>query len=519
MTTPPLYNIVMGLLPCAIPPYALHLGRVFGTKRVGWVLFAVFSLLAAFQLVRAWSPAAGIEPGIGLDLLYFLVPLLLLTGMLHIESLFKQRLRLEQQEKRLRGELQLLVQERTAELDRANEELQSEISLRRQGEEELRKSKEQYRFLFEENPQPMWIFDLSSFRFLAFNTAVLRHYGFTAAEFRELTAIELCPPDEAGAFVADAGRTSLGVQHRGSWRHRRKDRTLLEVEITSLDLVYDGCPARLVLANNVTAQRLLQNQLLQSQKMEVTNRLAGGVADNFNQLITIIESDAGALAQKCQDMAAGEPLKRIAATAASAAGLTRQLLALVRRHPMQPQPLDLNEFVESQTGALLRLIGPGISLEKKCADGLPPITADPTLVHQILQNLVLNARDAMPDGGALTLGTAAVRVDDAGARQYEEAKPGAFVCLMVSDTGCGMTPDTKARLFEPFFTTKANGKATGLGLATVHGLVKQHGGWIQVQTESGAGSCFTVFFPCAPTHSPHSLSTRNQVGLEIGKPL
>jgi len=112
-----------------------------------------------------------------------------------------------------------------------------------------------------------------------------------------------------------------------------------------------------------------------------------------------------------------------------------------------------------------------------------------------------------------------VRVDDAGARQYEEAKPGAFVCLMVSDTGCGMTPDTKARLFEPFFTTKANGKATGLGLATVHGLVKQHGGWIQVQTESGAGSCFTVFFPCAPTHSPHSLSTRNQVGLEIGKPL
>jgi len=198
MTTPPLYNIVMGLLPCAIPPYALHLGRVFGTKRVGWVLFAVFSLLAAFQLVRAWSPAAGIEPGIGLDLLYFLVPLLLLTGMLHIESLFKQRLRLEQQEKRLRGELQLLVQERTAELDRANEELQSEISLRRQGEEELRKSKEQYRFLFEENPQPMWIFDLSSFRFLAFNTAVLRHYGFTAAEFRELTAIELCPPDEAG---------------------------------------------------------------------------------------------------------------------------------------------------------------------------------------------------------------------------------------------------------------------------------------------------------------------------------
>jgi PAS domain S-box-containing protein len=417
--------------------------------------------------------------------------------MLHIESLFKQRLRLEEQEKRLRGELQLLVQGRTAELDHTNEELQREISLRKQGEEELRKSKEQYRFLFEENPQPMWIFDLSSFRFLAFNTAALRHYGFTAAEFRELTAIELCPPEQAGAFIADAAKTGFGVQHRGSWRHRRKDRTLLEVEITSLDLIYDSCPARLVLANNVTAQRLLQNQLLQSQKMEVTNRLVSGVADNFNQLIGNIESDATTLAQKCLDPEATEPLKRIAATACSAAGLTRQLLALVRRHPMQPQSLDLNEFIETETGALLHLLGPAVLLEKNCAARVPSISADPLLVHQILHNLVRNARDAMPEGGSLTLSTAAVRVDDAAARQHEEARPGAFVCLMVSDTGCGMTPETQARLFEPFFTTKANGKGTGLGLATVHGLVKQHAGWIQVQSDLGAGSHFTVFFPAA----------------------
>jgi signal transduction histidine kinase len=164
---------------------------------------------------------------------------------------------------------------------------------------------------------------------------------------------------------------------------------------------------------------------------------------------------------------------------------------------MQPQSLDLNEFIETETGALLHLLGPAVLLEKNCAARVPSISADPLLVHQILHNLVRNARDAMPEGGSLTLSTAAVRVDDAAARQHEEARPGAFVCLMVSDTGCGMTPETQARLFEPFFTTKANGKGTGLGLATVHGLVKQHAGWIQVQSDLGAGSHFTVFFPAA----------------------
>src|SRR5262245_22765247 len=276
------YYVALGLLPCFIPSYALRLSRLFGTKRVGWVLFGSFVLLAALELVEAWSPKGlAIEPSVALDVLYFLVPVLLLIGMLHIESLFKERLRLEQQEKQLRGELQSLVQARTAELDRINDELQREISLRKQGEEELRKSKEQYRFLFEENPQPMWIFDLNSFRFLAFNTAALRHYGFTAAQFRELTAKELCPPEHAQAFIADAAKTSLGVQHRGAWRHRKKDGTLIEVEITALDLIYAGCPARLVLANDVTAQRLLQKQLLQAQKMQVTYQLAGGVDDTF----------------------------------------------------------------------------------------------------------------------------------------------------------------------------------------------------------------------------------------------
>ena len=225
--------------------------------------------------------------------------------------------------------------------------------------------------------------------------------------------------------------------------------------------------------------------------------MIGGVADNFSRLIAAIEAEANGLSQQWPDAATGDPLRRIAATAGSAAGLTHQLLALVRRHPMRAHPLDLNLVVESQAGVLGRLAGKKIALEKICWAKLPPVMADRKLVEQILSNLVLNARDAMPNGGSVTVSTTLIRVDEAHARRNKEARPGAYVCLTVSDTGCGMAPEVQARLFEPFFTTKDAGKSAGLGLATVHGLVKQHSGWIEVSSQPGAGSRFSVYFPCA----------------------
>ena len=224
MTGQHLYAIVVGLLPCAIPPYAYRLTRTFGTKRVGWVLFAAFSLLAALQLVRAFVILGWVaDPRLTFDILNVLIPVLLLIGMVHIEMLFRERLRLEGDERRRRAELEVEVQKRTAELDCANDELQREISLRKQGEEELRKSKEQYRFLFDENPQPMWIFDLDTFRFLAFNSATLRHYGYRAEEFRELSALDLFVPEQMQRFAADCAKTGFEVQHRGAWKHRKRD--------------------------------------------------------------------------------------------------------------------------------------------------------------------------------------------------------------------------------------------------------------------------------------------------------
>ncbi len=303
-------------------------------------------------------------------------------------------------------------------------------------------------------------------------------------------------PGEAERFLTDFARAEMDAQHRGLWRHLKKDGSTIEVEITSLDLVYAARPACLVLAHDVTAQRLLQKQLLQAQRMEITTQMAGGVVDNFSRLLQLIEEDASTLLRSHEHSDAAQPLKRIAATAASAGGLTRQLMALVRRHPIQVEPVDLNEFIESRQTRITRLVGNKISLEVSCRENLPSIVADPALLDQILHNLVMNARDALTNGGTLTLSTGAVRIERKRIRAHDEARPGTFVCLTVADTGCGMTPEVQARLFEPFFTTKARRKATGLGLATVHGLVKQHAGWIEVETNAGEGSKFTVFFPC-----------------------
>ena len=165
---------------------------------------------------------------------------------------------------------------------------------------------------------------------------------------------------------------------------------------------------------------------------------------------------------------------------------------------MRPQTVDLNNLLEKLVAGIGRSIGNKIRVVTNFSSSLLPVIGDPALIEQMVRNFTLNARDAMPEGGTLTIGTDVVIVDEARAQRQEGAKPGTYVCLTISDTGCGMTPEVQTQIFEPFFTTKGTGKATGLGLATVHGLVKQHSGWIEVVSEKEAGSQFSVFFPCAP---------------------
>jgi signal transduction histidine kinase len=247
---------------------------------------------------------------------------------------------------------------------------------------------------------------------------------------------------------------------------------------------------------DITDRLNLEAQLRQSQKMESIGQLAAGVAHDFNNMLTVIQGHSGMiLARTNLPPELLDCAQAIFRAAERAAGLTRQLLMFSRKNVMKPKPLDLRKVVSDLSKMLQRLLGETVTLEFNPPPELPLVQADTGMVEQVIMNLAVNARDAMPKGGTLTISTNPVELDDAYMQAHPEARLGAFVCLRVSDTGCGMDSATMVRIFEPFFTTKEVGKGTGLGLATVYGIVKQHEGWIEVSSEVGKGSTFNVFFP------------------------
>ncbi len=255
-------------------------------------------------------------------------------------------------------------------------------------------------------------------------------------------------------------------------------------------------PLLLGLFRDLTLQKRLEDQLRQSQKMDAIGQLAGGVAHDFNNILTIIQGHASLLLA-ANNLAgpAWRSAQQIGQAAERAAGLTRQLLTFSRRQVMQPRRLDLNEVVSNLTKMLGRILGEDIALRLNYWPQPPLVMADASMVEQVLLNLVVNSRDAMPKGGQLNLRLSIVDVDAKHLEQHPEAHLGQFVCLEATDTGCGIKRENMRRVFEPFFTTKEVGKGTGLGLATVYGVVKQHQGWIEVESTVGRGTSFRVYFP------------------------
>ncbi len=249
---------------------------------------------------------------------------------------------------------------------------------------------------------------------------------------------------------------------------------------------------------DITHRLSLEAQLRQAQKMESVGQLAAGVAHDFNNMLTIIQGHAGMLTVRpALPPEVLDSTQAIYFAAERAAGLTRQLLMFSRKNVMQPKPLDLREVVTHMSKMLRRLIGETITLDFHPPPEIPIVQADAGMVEQVIMNLAVNARDAMPKGGTLIINTSPVELDDAYLATHPEARAGSFVCLRVTDSGCGMDAATLNRIFEPFFTTKEVGKGTGLGLATVYGIVKQHEGWVEVASEVGKGSTFSVFFPAS----------------------
>jgi signal transduction histidine kinase/DNA-binding response OmpR family regulator len=267
--------------------------------------------------------------------------------------------------------------------------------------------------------------------------------------------------------------------------------------LETLQTLAGHCEGAINRIQTAHALREAQEQLRQSQKLEAIGRLAGGIAHDFNNILTVICGNSELLRRQARGLPgdAGEYLDEISAAGCRAANLTRQLLAFSRKQMMQSQPADLNNVVLNLKKMLERIITEDIQVECHYAPGLPLVQADIGMLEQVLVNLAVNARDAMPHGGRLFIATESIALDAASAQSHPEGRPGQFVCVTVRDTGSGISPQNLPRIFDPFFTTKQVGKGTGLGLATAYGILKQHEGWIEVSSQVGVGSTFTFFLP------------------------
>ena len=363
-------------------------------------------------------------------------------------------------------------------------------------ERALRTANEHLAAVIQSSPLAIYTLDPTS-TVRTWNRAAEALYGWRAEEVIGRPLPTVSQDLEDHARLRD--RVLRGEALRGvEVTRRRKDGTSVNVSLSVAPL-HDAAgrvTGMLSLAADVTEMRQLEGQYRQAQKMEAVGRLAGGIAHDFNNLLTaIIGTTALVLEDLELEARARLDIQEIEKAAKRAAGLTRQLLIFSRQQVLEPRALDLNALVGNLEKMLLRLIGEDIELLTKPAAGLGAVRADPGQLEQAIVNLVVNARDAMPQGGRLTIETAQVELDRGYVAGHVPTQPGRYVLLAISDTGVGMDGATKARLFEPFFTTKEPGRGTGLGLATVYGIVKQSGGYIWAYSELGHGTTFKIYLP------------------------
>jgi two-component system cell cycle sensor histidine kinase/response regulator CckA len=376
---------------------------------------------------------------------------------------------------------------------------------RRDAEVALRRAEARYRDLFENANDMIYTRDLAG-RFTSVNRMGEPLTGYTQAELLTMSIAQLVAPGYPPIRREEdiRAREEAGITSAEQLEFIRKDGARVWVEV-NVRLIYEDGHATGVqaIARDISERRRaeeerrrLEDQLVQAQKMESIGTLAGGVAHDFNNMLTAI---LGNIQLALESIPSDSPdyslLTEIEKAATRATSLTRQLLTFSRRQPLERRTIDLNGAINELSQMLRRIISEDVEIAIRPAPGLAPIYADPAQIQQVVMNLAVNARDAMPNGGRLLIATHEMILDELDCRNYPWARPGRYAQLVVRDTGSGIDVDTQQRMFEPFFTTKEPGKGTGLGLSVVYGIIKQHEGFVQVTSRAGHGTTFTIFLP------------------------
>ena len=370
--------------------------------------------------------------------------------------------------------------------------------------ESLRASEELFRQLTENIREVFWVTEPAKQRMLYISPAYETIWGRTCQSLYDLpkTWLDAIHPDDRKRVLQAAITKQADGTYNEEYRIIRLDGEVRWIHDRAFPVKNEsGNVYRIVgVAEDITERRKLEWQYLQAQKMEGIGQLAGGVAHDFNNILGVIQMQAELLkGSRTLSAEQNEFADEICTTVQRAAALTRQLLLFSRREVFQPRDLDLSELITGTAKMLRRVLRENIQMELKLGSQPMLIHADPGMVDQILMNLAVNARDAMPNGGRLIIQASREELNDAEASKYPHARPGSFVCLAVSDTGTGIPSEVLPKIFEPFFTTKDVGKGTGLGLATVFGIVQQHQGWINVYSEIGHGTTFRIYLPLSTT--------------------
>ena len=372
-----------------------------------------------------------------------------------------------------------------------------DITERRAAEAALKELEERFSKAFHASPAAIAIITAREGRFIDVNRTFLSSFGYDDQEVNGRTVEEIrlwLAPDSKTRLVEMVGQQRSVREYQCRWLTKSGQTRDIQVAAEAIELARQDC--LLVVAEDITERLKLEDQLRQSQKMEAVGQLAAGIAHDFNNILTVVQGHASLLlSDGALPKSSSESVKCVSTAADRAANLTRQLLTFSRKQVAQWRELDLNKVVLNLSEMLRRLVRENITLSLHLKDGLPCVRGDVNMLEQVILNLVVNARDAMPKEGNLVIDTVLQEVDAETVRKNPKARTGQFICLTVMDTGCGMDAATLERIFEPFFTTKEFGQGTGLGLATVYGVVTQHNGWIDVTSQIGLGSLFRVYLP------------------------